>query len=124
MSFTENYESISVDASGDLSTKQFYFMRIVSGQLTTGAAADGGDVSGVLMDKPAAAGRAGELAFSGVVKVVAHQAIAQNAEIQALATGKADTAASGDYVIGEALEAATASGDIIAIKLGSRYLKA
>jgi hypothetical protein len=106
-------------ASADLSANQFYFVVLNSSKQLAVA---GANVSclGVLQDTPAAAGRSGEVRCFGVTKVVAGGTIAVNDKIASDANGKAvkATAASvsagtpeplaGSYVMGLALEAASA----------------
>lgn len=59
---------IEVPASADLSTKQYYFMTITSGQLATAGA--GVRVAGVLDNKPSAANAPGTLQYGGVALVL------------------------------------------------------
>ena len=116
MAFEESVESITREAAADLSAKQYFFMSIDSnGRInSTGA---GLQADGVLQNDPAALGRAGTLGFDGVSKVVAAAAIAKGALVASDASGKAVTAATGNRVLGIALEAATANNDIIAVNL-------
>lgn len=105
-----------LEASADLSTKQFYLIDIGA----TGAAVNttaGGIVDGVLQNKPNAAGQEANVAFSGVSKVVAGAAITRGARVASDANGKVVAAVSTDHVCGTALEAATADGDIISVLL-------
>jgi hypothetical protein len=109
-----------VVASGDLSSDQYKFVNISA----TGAAVNttlGGVVDGVLQDAPDAINRAATVAFSGVTKVVAGAAVVKGARVMSNATGLAITAATtGSHIKGTALEAAGASGDIIAILLDTQ----
>lgn len=107
-------------ASADLSSNQYYFVERSTGQLAACNAA--GDVAtmGVLQDKPTAQGRPGEIVRMGFTKVVASAAITAGDKITTTNAGKAvtvdPTGAGGDAgyaVLGEALETATADGQII-----------
>jgi hypothetical protein len=118
MAYEEALESITVLADGDMTSNQFKFVKATA----TGFALQdvaGGFCLGVLQDKPAAAGRPGNIAKSGVTNLTAGAAIAKGAKVQSTAAGLAVTAAVSGYIMGEALEAASASGDVISVKLES-----
>lgn len=104
-----------VEASADLSADQFKLVIIDSnGQAALAGA--GVAVDGVLQNKPSAQGQAATVwGVGSVSKVVAGAAVAAGAAVTPDASGLAVTAASGDYILGRALEAATASGDLIAV---------
>lgn len=112
-------DCISIDASGDLSAAQFHFVSVDSnGQIAlTG---DGAHADGVLQNDPDAAGKAGEVAIRGVVKVEASAAIAAGAEVSSTAAGEAVTATSGDIILGTALKAASGDGSIIPMLFNPR----
>lgn len=122
MAITENEFPITLEASADLSTKQYRFVTLSSGQVAVVASA-GADAIGVLSDKPAAAGRPARVVVGGVTKVILGATVAQDAEVQSDANGAGITAASGDYVLGKAIEGGD-SGDIVAVLLGSNHLNA
>lgn len=107
----------TVEASGDLSSSQFLFVTIDSnGQAAV--AGDGVVVVGVLQDKPAAQGRACSIYGSGSIsKVKAGAAVAAGAKVSSDAAGKAVTAASGEYIAGIALDAASAANQLISVLL-------
>lgn len=110
--------SLSVEASADLSAFQHHFVEVDSnGQLTVSNSA-GESVFGVLQNNPNAEGRAGNVMKDGVSKVVAGAAIAVGALVQTNASGRAITAASADFVVGRALDAVGADGELISIALG------
>ena len=103
-------------AAGDLSAKQFYFMIWSSSNVTTATAVTDA-CTGVLQNKPAAAGRAAELIVVGPTKVVAGAAISAGALLTTDTSGRAVTVTPGTdttkYILGRAMEAAGAAGDII-----------
>lgn len=111
MSTVESVQRISMPVAADYSAKQYYFMKVASGVATV--AGDGEEAIGVLMDNPSAAADPGEIAIGGRVKVVASAAISVDAHLASTATGTAVTSTSGDYILGFALSAATAAGDVI-----------
>ena len=94
---------VTLIAGADLSAKQFFFVSVAAdGQVDpTG---DGADAAGVLQNAPAAAGRAAEVAISGVVKVEAGGSVTAGDDIASDASGNAVTAATGDQILGVALE--------------------
>jgi len=114
MSFEIPGQVITLEAGQDLSAKQYYFVSLASdGQVDpTGA---GLGVDGVLQDDPAVAGYGALVMINGVSKVVAGAVITRGADVASDASGKAVASTSGDYIVGTALEAATADGDIIAV---------
>jgi hypothetical protein len=113
MAYEVNVNTISVEASADLSGKQFHFGTInANGQV---AATGAGTVAdGVICDKPATQGRPTALAttLGQVVRVIAGAAFARGADLEADAAGKAVTKAAGK-ILAKALAAAGASGDIV-----------
>jgi hypothetical protein len=68
-----------------------------------------------------ASGKAASLLVEGVSKMEAGAPVAMNALITCDNLGRAVTATTGDFVIGEALLAAAASGRIISVRLGAEH---
>ncbi len=122
----ERIESTSKDAGADLSTKQYYGVKLNSTGQAILCTAAGENVYGVLQNKPAAAGRAAEVAVGGTCRAIAGGVIQPGATVKVTAAGKfidateATTDISGDvdglvgsYVFGvHDGKAATADGDI------------
>lgn len=102
MTAQQNPQFISVPAGSDLSAKRYYFMDIVSGQLSVAGA--GTRVAGVLDNNPDTAGKAGTLQFGGVAKVLTGGSITAGAGVAADASGKAVAASGSAFVCGIALE--------------------
>lgn len=114
-------------AGSDLSTKQFFFVTL-NGSSQLAVAGANVSVLGVLQDKPAAAGRGGQVRYLGITKVLAGGTITVNDKVASDASGKAvkATAASvsagtpeplaGSYVAGIALGSAS-SGDYVSVLL-------
>jgi len=104
---------ISLEAGQDLSAKQFFFVTIASdGQVDpTG---DGAMADGVLLNDPAAAGRAAEVCIGGMTRVSAGGTVAAGADVASDSAGEAVTAASGDVILGTAVTGG-ADGEIISI---------
>ncbi len=104
-------------ASEDLSAKQFYIVQMDSSGDMEVAEGATDLLLGVLQNKPES-GQAGTYRFEGTTKVVASAAIAIGDWVTTTNAGKAvATTTDKDIVIGKALEAAAADGDIIEIQL-------
>lgn len=113
---TRSFE-LSKEASEDLSEKQFYIVQMdASGDAEVAESATD-LLLGVLQNTPTEGQRA-NIRFLGTTKVVASAAIAIGALVTATSAGKAvTTTTDGNVIVGQALEAAAADGDIIEIKL-------
>lgn len=93
---TENaLQTRSYPAGSDLSASQYCFMKITGAQLAV-ASSGGLDAVGVLQDKPAAAGRAGLIAYGGTTKVLCGGSFSAGDAITCDGSGKAIGAISGD----------------------------
>lgn len=109
-------------AAGDLSTKQFYFMKNSSTTARTVTTCSGvtDKPVGVLMNKPAAAGRAAVVATRGRVKVVAGGTVQAGESVGTHSDGTCVTYAQGTdttkYIVGICVVGG-ASGEIITIDL-------
>lgn len=105
---------VTLQAAADLSAKVNHFMRVsAAGQVNVASQAAHMHNLGVLLNKPAASGRAAEVAISGEVKVVAGGAITAPDLITTNGSGRAAAAASGNAVLGLALTSALADGETI-----------
>lgn len=106
---------ITMQAGVNLSANQYHFVvQANDGQIDPVAAA-GGSADGILYDKPDAAGKAAAVAIFGICRVKAGVAITNGAEVASDALGKAKPATTGNRILGRALEAAGADGDVIKI---------
>jgi hypothetical protein len=126
--FEQRPEKTTKEAGADLSTKQYYGVKLNSTGQAILCTAAGENVYGVLQDKPAAAGRPCEVAVGGTCRAIAGGVIQPGATVKVHSDGKfrdaseAITDASGasptaalvgSYVIGiHDGKAATADGDI------------
>jgi len=99
MAVHENVHSLTILANADLSTNQYSF---VSRNSTNRIALTGAGLSadGVLYDKPSVAGRAAQVAISGVAKVLLGGTVAAGDEVTSDATGRAVVATTGDVILG------------------------
>ncbi len=134
MAFTTDYSTLpGVTAGADLSAKQYLVGKLAS---TAGSVVIAGTLNsttnpaafvGVIMNKPAS-GEEVEFAIDGIVKAIAATStIAIGDRLWANSTGRLTDAGTTDngYFLGRALEAASAAGDIITLKLagngGARF---
>lgn len=116
-----------IEAAADLSAHKYKAVYLSSGQLQVPAAAqgDGYDVIGVLQDEPPAQGRLGEVILFGFTKVISGEAISVGDNL--IAAGSDTASAAGrvlvatengttegsEAIIGRALQAASAAGEVI-----------
>lgn len=109
---------LPLEAAADLSAKMYFAVLIDS----NGKAALGGAGTGrfILQNTPEA-GQAASVRVHGVSFGKAAAAIAKGAQVASDANGKLVTATAGTIVIGIALTAATADGDIITVLLGANH---
>lgn len=115
-----------LEASGDLSSNQYYAVKVsTTDKRVSVASVDGEVVLGVLQNKPAAAGAAAEVVALGVTKVVAGEALTAGDFWGTDANGKAvkkdstNTGADlGDYVAGQVLVGTAAANEIATVTVG------
>lgn len=106
---------ITFIAGADLSTKQYYLMKMSADNTVNIASANTDKIIGVLQNKPLS-GEAAVVRVLGTSKVISHgaAAIAAGDYLTSDSNGKAEEAdADLDFVIGMALEASAADNDII-----------
>lgn len=97
---TENrLVTVTLLAAGDLSTKQFCHVKM-SADRTVTTAGNGQEAAGILQDKPSAAGRAAEVAYGGVSKVLLGGTVTAGQYISADAAGAAVVPATGERITG------------------------
>lgn len=107
---------ITLPAGADLSTKQYYFVKInTSGQAVLCAAATDKPI-GVLQNTPTS-GQAASVLVVGGTKIVSSASIDEGVLIGTASTGKADAKVPGtdttEYVVGTVISAAGADGEIL-----------
>ena len=112
---------VTFEAAADLSSKQFYFVKLTAAN-TINVCSGATDVPcGILQNKPSAAGRPAVVRMFGLSKVSADGAISAGALVGTSADGQADAKTAGtdttNYVVGVALEAASGAGEIIKVSL-------
>ena len=105
-------------AGADLSSAIHRFVVINSSGKAVLAGA-GAAVDGVLHNNPEADRAASIWMVGSVSKVEAGAAVAQGANVTSDATGRAVTAASGNYIAGRALQAAAGAGEFVPVAQNS-----
>ena len=113
-------EAITAQAAVDLSGRQYHVLRRSAAGIVNVASNPGGgaqEVAGVLLNKPTS-GRNASVAVEGFTKVVAGGAVTANRMVTANGSGRIAHAVSGDWILGMALEAAGADGEIIQVHIG------
>lgn len=113
MAFSDGMNTVTLVAGQDLSAKQFYFVS-VSADGKIDPTGDGASADGVLQNDPAADGRAAEVAIGGIVKVMCGGVVTRGGNVASDASGTAVDAATGDVILGKALETG-ATGSVISI---------
>lgn len=116
MSFSQSCRTISA-LSGAATT--IYRMAVFSSGKLIINTTSGGVVSGVLIETVDAADKAVGMALpdGGIVKIEAGAAVSQDANIMSDTSGRAIAATATNNIMGVALEAASAAGEIIAVQL-------
>lgn len=119
MAYEESLTCVTVPANADLSSSQYLFVKGVNsnGEARLATTGNGERAIGVLQNDPSSAGDAGTLGVLGISKVVASGVITAGDDVASDAAGKATVAATGDYVLGVAMESAAVDGDIIPVLL-------
>lgn len=108
MALTEAGKCITLLAAADLSANQNAFVTVNSSGRAA-LAANGADAVGILTNDPDAAGRAATIQIDGVAKVkVGTGGLTAGDEVAADTNGVAIVAATGDAILGRALETAAA----------------
>ncbi len=103
---------ISLPASGDLSAKQFQFVKLdANGEVV--AAGNGEDAIGILQNKPAAQGRSCTVMIGdGISKLKSGAAGTNGYPVASDTNGKGVDATTGKVVLGQWMEAPTAADEI------------
>lgn len=117
--YVDSQVVLSIPAGANLSAAQYTFVKI-SGTGVVAVAAATDTPIGVLLNDPAS-GETAEVAISGVVKLKASAAITAGAAVGTTSTGTAVTVVAGTdttkYLLGRAITAAGAAGDIITVAI-------
>ena len=116
-------ETFTLEAAADLSGKQYHIVRMsAANQCNQASNATDLNIIGVLQNKPQA-GEFATVADGGTSKVVAGGSVSVGNPVTTNGSGRAVAVSSGtnQVVIGTALDAATADGDVISVRLTRPY---
>ena len=116
--------SYTMLAAADLSGVQYHIMRDTASARQTNIASEAVNVGaiGVLQNKPAAANRAATIAYAGTSKIVTGAAVTMGDLLTTNSSGRAITAgASGEMVVGRALQTSGADGEVVTAVLYPPY---
>lgn len=124
MSVRVSSSKAAFEAAGDLSSNQYYIVKLASGdnQVELAGAAD--EAVGILSNCPSAAGETAEVVVEGGSYAVAGGAIAKNVKVTANASGKLVAAAATQFYIGRTLSASAADGDVVEIVIEKAFVPA
>jgi hypothetical protein len=117
MAFEVDQLTISLPCATDLSAKQ-YCAVTVDGNGNAALPADGGVAIGVLQNNPKA-GQTAAVRVAGVSYMVASAAVNAGQLVTTDANGQAKPAATGNHVVGIALDSVAAAGEIVSVLLKS-----
>lgn len=109
--------TISLEAAGDLSAKQYHFVKVTAANTAGAATATTDKCIGVLQNKPSAAGRAATVQTSGVTKMIAQAGITAGAVVGTHTDGKAITATGTVQALGIALTSCANQGEVVSVLL-------
>ena len=111
-------------AAADLSDYQYYLVYVSAANTVARRTTSGGDVLGVLQNKPEAAGRSAQVRHLGITQVVAGAVVAVGAKVMSDSSGRAITATATLKYFGTAIEASTAAGQRITVIMEHGYVPA
>lgn len=112
MAFEDKVQSVSLVAGADLSAKAFTFVEVGAGGTVVTPSA-GAHADGIVQNNPAS-GKVAEVAIGGIVRVKCGGVVTRGGPVATDANGLAVNAASGNIILGTALETG-ASNAIIAV---------
>lgn len=113
---------ITLLAAGDLSSAQYRFGVLSSGNVAQSGVGASNDPIGVIQNAPDAAGKATTVRVLGESLCVAGAAITVGAKVTSDANGKAVTATTGDHVAGIAMTGASADLVVFKVFLKSSHI--
>lgn len=119
MAYQEYMTLPGLVATGDLSSKQYYVVKAASTagavKVATTPATD--PILGILQNDPES-GEPAEVAYAGVVLALAENSVTFGSVLTCSSTGRVKTTTTdGAEVVGYALKASTAAGDLIPVML-------
>jgi len=111
------HDGSQTTAAADLSTKQFYAVKITAARAVNVASSGGEAIYGILQNNPTS-GLAADVGILGVSKAIIGAAVSAGDYLMTDTAGKLITATSTNHRVAQALEAGTTSGQLITVALG------
>jgi hypothetical protein len=112
---------LTFKASGDLSSKQYYFVKLDADGKVEACGANGVSI-GILQNAPDAEDKAARVRVLGTSKLVMNEAVDEGEAITSTGDGDGEVVDAADEYFGAiALEAATAQDDIIEVLITHAY---
>lgn len=111
------HDGSQTTAAADLSASQFYAVKITAARAVNLASTGGEPIYGILQNKPTS-GQAADVGLFGITKAVAGAAITAGAYLMTDTSGRLITVVTTSKRVAQALEAATAAGQLITVALG------
>lgn len=111
------HDGTQTQAGADLSTKQFYCVKLTAARTVNLASAGGEAIYGVLQNKPLS-GQAADVGCLGITKAAAGNTFAAGALLMTDSTGRLITATSTNHAVAQAIEASSAAGAVVTVAIG------
>ena len=111
------HDGAQTTAAADLSSSQFYAVKITAARQVNLASTGGEFIYGIVQNKPTL-GQAADVGFLGVSKAAAGAAFSAGVALMTDTTGRLITATGTNHRVATSIEAATAAGQLIAVVLG------
>jgi hypothetical protein len=111
------HDGAQTTAAADLSSSQFYAVKITAARQTNLASAGGEYIYGIVQNKPTL-GQAVDVGFIGVSKAAAGAAFSAGVALMTDTTGRLIAATGTNHRVATSIEAATAAGQLITVALG------
>jgi ABC-type uncharacterized transport system permease subunit len=111
------FDGSQTTAAVDLSASQFYCVKVTAARSVNLASTGGEAIYGVLQNKPTL-GQPANVAIFGITKAASGAAFSAAAYLMTDSTGRLITATGTNHRVAQALEAATAAGQLITVAVG------
>ena len=108
------HDGSQTTAAADLSSSQFYAVKITAARQVNLASTGGEAIYGILQNKPLS-GQAADVGIFGISKAVAGAAFSAGAALMTDTSGRLITQTGSTHRIAVAIEAATAAGQLITV---------
>ena len=111
------HDGSQTTAAADLSSSQFYAVKITAARAVNLASTGGEYIYGILQNKPTS-GQAADVGILGISKAIAGAAYSAGVALMTDTSGRLITATGTNHRVATSIEAATAAGQLITVALG------